>query len=125
MSDTARPETDSDPPKVYQVRIRGHLGSGWADWFEGMSITSEDNDDSLLTGPVVDQAALHGLLRGVRDLGIPLLSVIRVSFDGAVATGTEEITGSRSFERSSGFEATTRMDDRTAGLNGNRRDETK
>ena len=63
---------------VYQIRIKGHLGSQWTDWFEGLTITLEDNGDTLLTGPVVDQAALHGLLKKVRDLGMPLLSVNRV-----------------------------------------------
>jgi hypothetical protein len=63
---------------VYQVRIKGHLGRQWTDWFGGLTITLEDNGDTLLTGPVVDQAALHGLLRRVRDLGMPLLSVTRV-----------------------------------------------
>ena len=60
---------------VYQIRIKGHLGSQWTDWFEGLTITLEDNGDTLLTGLVVDQAALHGLLKKVRDLGMPLVSV--------------------------------------------------
>jgi hypothetical protein len=63
---------------VYQIRVKGHLGPQWKDWFEGMSITLEDNGETLLTGPVVDQAALHDLLRKVRDLGMPLISAIRV-----------------------------------------------
>ena len=63
---------------VYQIRIKGHLGSRWADWFGDVTITLEDNGETLLTGPVVDQAALHGLLRKVRDLGMPLISAIRV-----------------------------------------------
>ena len=63
---------------VYQIRLEGHLGRQWTDWIGGLTITLEDNGDTLLTGPVVDQAALHGLLRKVRDLGMPLLSVIRV-----------------------------------------------
>ena len=63
---------------VYQIRIKGHLGRQWTDWFEGLTITLEDNGETLLTGPVVDQAALHGLLKKVRDLGMPLISVIRV-----------------------------------------------
>ena len=67
-----------DQPMVYQIRVKGHLGPRWASWFEGMNITLEDNGDTLLTGPVVDQAALHGLLRKVRDLGMPLISAIRV-----------------------------------------------
>jgi hypothetical protein len=64
---------------VYQIRIKGHLGREWTNWFGGMTITLEDEGDTLLTGPVVDQAALHGLLRKVRDLGMPLLSVTRVN----------------------------------------------
>jgi hypothetical protein len=62
---------------VYQIRIKSHLDRRWTDWFEGLTITLEDNGDTLLTGPVADQAALHGLLRKVRDLGMPLLSVIQ------------------------------------------------
>ena len=69
------PPHDADQPMVYQIRIRGHLSSQWADWFEGLTITMEENGDTLLTGTVVDQAALHGLLKKVRDLGTPLLSV--------------------------------------------------
>jgi hypothetical protein len=63
---------------VYQIRIKGHLGPRWSGWFEGLTITPEGDGDTLLTGPVVDQAALHGLLRKVRDLGMPLISAIRV-----------------------------------------------
>jgi hypothetical protein len=67
-----------DQPMVYQIRIEGHLGSRWTEWFGGMTITLEDNGNTLLTGPVVDQAALHGLLKKVRDLGMPLISAVRV-----------------------------------------------
>jgi hypothetical protein len=67
-----------DRPMVYQIRIKGHLGPRWADWFGDVSITLEDNGETLLTGPVMDQAALHGLLRKIRDLGMPLISAIRV-----------------------------------------------
>jgi hypothetical protein len=65
---------DSSQPSTYQIRITGQLDSRWADWFEGLTITL-DGGDTLITGPVVDQAALHGLLKRVRDLGMPLVSV--------------------------------------------------
>ena len=68
----------SDRPMVYQIRIEGHLGPRWSEWFEGLTITPEEGGETLLTGPVADQAALHGLLRKVRDLGIPLISAVRV-----------------------------------------------
>jgi hypothetical protein len=64
---------------VYQIRVRGHLERHWTDWFGGLTITLEDNGDTLLSGPVVDQAALHGLLKTVRDLGLPLISVSPVT----------------------------------------------
>jgi len=66
---------DHYEPGFYEIRIKGHLGSQWEDWFEGLTITLEENGDTLLTGPVIDQAALHGLLKKVRDLGMPLVSV--------------------------------------------------
>ncbi len=75
MSNELNPKIDPNQPTVYQIRIKGHLGHQWEDWFGGLAMTLEDNGDTLLTGPVVDQAALHGLLRKVRDLGLPLVSV--------------------------------------------------
>ena len=72
-------ESEKAQPTVYQIRIQGQLGREWTDWFEGLTITLDDNGETLLTGPVVDQAALHGVLRKVRDVGMPLLSVIRVT----------------------------------------------
>ena len=83
---------DPSQSTVYQIRIKGHLGHQWTDWFESLTITLEDNGDTLLTGPVVDQAALHGLLRKVRDLGLPLLSVIGV--EPSLSTGTGQADAS-------------------------------
>jgi hypothetical protein len=89
--------TESEEPRVYQIRIRGHLDGEWADWFDGMAVTLGENGDTLLTGPVADQAALHGLLRRVRDLGVPLLSVACVDADppdcpGASPEGVKRTT---------------------------------
>jgi hypothetical protein len=78
MSNQRNPNTDPSQPMIYQIRLKGHLGQQWTAWFEGLTLTLEKNGDTLLTGPVVDQAALHGLLRKVRDLGLPLLSVTHV-----------------------------------------------
>ncbi len=78
MSATHASIEDHHEPGLYEIRIKGHLDNRWADWFEGLAITLEDNGETLLTGPVVDQAALHGLLRKVRDLAMPLLSVTHV-----------------------------------------------
>ncbi len=75
MSKTPTPIEARPEPGLYEIRLKGHLSSQWTDWFEGLTITLEDNGDTLLTGPVIDQAALHGLLKKVRDLGLPLLSV--------------------------------------------------
>ena len=75
-----KPGSESYPsqPMVYRIRIKGHLSRQWTNWFGGLTITLQGNGDTLLTGPVVDQAALYGLLSKVRDLGMPLLSVIRL-----------------------------------------------
>jgi hypothetical protein len=75
MSKQHNPDHDAGKSKVYQIRVNGHLGPQWMDWFDGLTITREENGDTLLTGPVIDQAALHGILKKVRDLGMPLLSV--------------------------------------------------
>ena len=83
MSSQFNSEIDPSQPMVYQIRIKGHLGRQWTDWFEGLTITLEDNGETLLTGPVVDQAALHGLLKKVRDLAMPLLSVSPVTLGQA------------------------------------------
>ena len=75
MSNKDNPKRDADKPTVYEIRIKGHLGRQWTDWFEGLVITLEHDGNTLLTGPVIDQAALYGLLKKVRDLGTPLVSV--------------------------------------------------
>ena len=77
MSDQLTPKTGT----IYQIRIKGHLDSQWTDWFGGLSITLENNGDTLLTGLLVDQAALYGVLKIVRDLGMPLVSVNPVEPD--------------------------------------------
>ena len=78
MADELDRITAPNQPAVYQIRIKGHLGPHWRDWFGDVAITLEDNGETLLTGPVMDQAALHGLLRKVRDLGMPLISAVRI-----------------------------------------------
>jgi hypothetical protein len=78
MSNELNSESDAGQPTVYEIRIKGHLGREWTDWFDGLSIQLQDNGETLLTGPVVDQAALYGLLKKVRDVGMPLLSVVCV-----------------------------------------------
>ena len=77
MAQRQTPDADPDRLAVYQIRLRGHLDPLWSDWFDGLAITWRDGD-TLLTGAVVDQAALHGLIRRTRDLGLPLLSINRV-----------------------------------------------
>jgi hypothetical protein len=75
MSKTLASTEDRYEPGSYEIRIKGHLDGKWAAWFEGLTITLEEDGDTLLTSPVIDQAALHGLLKKVRDLGMPLVSV--------------------------------------------------
>ena len=78
MSETPTPIKAHPEPELYEIRVRGHLDARWANQFEGLIITLEANGDTLLTGPVIDQAALHGLLKKIRDLGLPLVSVVQV-----------------------------------------------
>ena len=83
MSNELEPKPTPSQPVIYQIRLKGRLGSQWTDWFEGLTITLEEDGNTLLTGPVIDQAALHGLLKKVRDLGLPLVSVVQVQLDEA------------------------------------------
>ena len=90
MSDSVETQTHPGPSAVYQIRLEGQLSFEWKDWFGDMSLALEENGDTLLTGPVTDQAALHGLLKKVRDLGIPLISVNRVRPNQADAANVKE-----------------------------------
>ncbi|MFN2133439.1 MAG: hypothetical protein ACK2VD_23140 [Anaerolineae bacterium] len=81
MSRKQSQETGSEGPTVYEIRIKGHLGPQWRDWFSGLTIQLEEDGQTVLTGPVADQAALHGLLKKVRDVGLPLLSVVSLQSD--------------------------------------------
>jgi hypothetical protein len=94
MRNKFNPKTDPSKPMVYQIRIKGHLDSQWTEWFSGLTITLEEDGDTLLTGPVVDQAALHGLLKKVRDLGMPLVSVSPVEHGPATTVGTGQADAS-------------------------------
>jgi hypothetical protein len=78
MNETHAATEGHDKPERYEIRIQGYLDDRWGEWFEGMTITREDNGTTLIAGRVVDQSALHGLLKKVRDLGMPLLSVMPV-----------------------------------------------
>jgi hypothetical protein len=78
MSTTQADSKVHHEPGLYEIRLKGHLDDRWADWFDGLTITREDDGNTRLTGAVVDQAALHGLLSKVRDLGLPLIAVIQV-----------------------------------------------
>jgi hypothetical protein len=89
MSNDCRHKTDPGQPLVYQIRIEGYLEEQWTDSFGGLTITLEENGDTLLTGPVVDQAMLHGLLKKVRDLGLPLVSVNRVELNQSDVSESE------------------------------------
>jgi len=78
MSDKQIINPKNNQHQCYEIRLKGHIDVQWADWFESLTITLEEDGDTLITGPVVDQSALHSLLKKVRDLGIPLISVNRV-----------------------------------------------
>ena len=92
MSNKRNPIIDPNQTIVYQIRLKGHLGHQWTEWFEGLTITLEEDGNTLLTGPVIDQAALHGLLKKVRDLGMPLLSVNSVEPCTQDTSDNEQVT---------------------------------
>ena len=78
MSEAGTSITDDYGPGRYEIRLKGHLGQRWVDWLEGLAITHEANGTTSLSGPLADQAALHGVLNRIRDLGLPIISVQRV-----------------------------------------------
>jgi hypothetical protein len=94
MSNKPNQKLEQSQPNIYQIRIKGCLGSQWSDWFEGLAITPEEDGNTLLSGPVIDDAALHGLLKKVRDLGMPLLSVNRVESDPLTTLRTGQVDAS-------------------------------
>jgi hypothetical protein len=78
MRDTQAPQDGPPGAGEYEIRLKGHLDARWSAWFDGLSLTRENDGTTVLHGPVVDQAALHGLLQRVRDVGLPLVSVTHV-----------------------------------------------
>jgi hypothetical protein len=78
MSNKLTSQPNSTQPMIYQIKLKGHLDRQWANWFEGLAITLEEDGNTLLAGAVTDQAELHGLLKKVRDLGMPLVSVNQI-----------------------------------------------
>jgi hypothetical protein len=89
MSELPTSTDDPRAPVRYEIRLQGHLDARWAAWFDGLALTHERDGTTVLRGPVVDQAALHGLLSRVRDLGLPLVSVTRVGPVGSDAPTIE------------------------------------
>ena len=79
MSEAGTSITDDYGPGLYEIRLKGHLEQRWVDWLEGLAITHEADGTTSLSGPLTDQAALHGVLNRIRDLGLPIISVQRVS----------------------------------------------
>jgi len=99
MSNTSNTGSQTPRLSVYQIRVQGRLGREWTERFDGMTIAPQENGDTLLTGPVTDQAALYGLLRTVRDLGLPLIFVRRLPPDEADGPDNSQSSGTESRER--------------------------
>ena len=93
MPNEQKIERDPQEPKVFEIRIQGHLSPQWQDWFEGLTITLEEDGNTLLNGPVVDQSALHGILKKIRNLNMPLLSVNSTDPDPAANCGIDDLAG--------------------------------
>jgi hypothetical protein len=87
MPSESNSERKAEQSKIYQIRLRGHLDRKWLAWFDGLTLTLEEDGNTRLTGPIIDQAALHGVLKKVRDLGLPLLSVNAIEPDSPDPSG--------------------------------------
>jgi hypothetical protein len=95
MSDKQAPTGSRSEPEQYEIRLAGHLDQRWAEWFDGLTLTHRSDGSTVLHGPVVDQAALHGLLQKVRDLGLPLVSVAQLTPEPPAAPMTHQTTTGR------------------------------
>ena len=93
MPNELEPKPTPNHALNYQIRLKGHLSREWTGWFEGLTITLEEDGDTLLSGPIADQAALHGLLKKVRDLGMPLIAVVPVEFNETHLHSSEKEEG--------------------------------
>ena len=88
--DTARDASPAGHPPRYEIRVKGRLGPRWTSWFDGLSLTGQDDGTTVISGPLADQAALHGVLQKLRDVGIPLLSLTELPTHPSPAHGTHE-----------------------------------
>ena len=89
MTDQRTPTPDRPDAGRYEIRLAGHLDAHWAAWFDGMTVRHESDGITVISGPIADQAALHGVLHRVRDLGLPLVSVTRMASEETAVTGIE------------------------------------
>ena len=89
MTDQRTPTPDRPEAGRYEIRLTGRLDAHWAAWFDGLSVSDDGDGTTVISGPMADQAALHGVLQRVRDLGLPLLSVTRVETRPTTTTGSE------------------------------------
>ena len=89
MTDQRTPTPDRPEAGRYEIRLMGRLDAHWAAWFDGLTVDHERDGTTVISGPIADQAALHGVLQRVRDLGLPLLSVTRLESSPTARTGSE------------------------------------
>lgn len=93
MTDEQKSNPEVNQQTVYQFKLKGHLGQQWLNWFEGLTATLEEDGNTLLSGTVVDQSALHGILKKIRDLGMPLLSMNLIESNLADKTNPDQAKG--------------------------------